>query len=334
MNTDHYISLIYQQLKGTIGSEEARQLQDWEAASDANRQVASNIRTAWKASEQHDLPFDLNFDSDFAKVQSRLDLSEKTTTKVVAMQPRRTWLRVAAAVLFLLVTGIVLRTMLNQEVAWKNVTASTAIQELELSDGSKVWLNAGSSLSFPEKFSDTERPIKLTGEAFFEVTKDADRPFQVATNRTTVTVLGTAFNVRDVDTETTSSVSVKEGKVNVMATKNQQEVVLTKNEKAVYDDANNKLTETQDLNLNGLAWQRKKLRFQETPFSNVVGTIALQYQVSVTIRNQEMMDCLVNGQYNLATEVQPLLKNIAVIYGAKVNQLGKNNFEIIGGNCP
>lgn len=333
MNTDFYISLIYQQLQGTIGSEAAKKLREWEVASQENRQVAAEIRQAWKASAQHDLPFGLDLDSDFAKVQSRLNLPAEKMAKVVPMKSRRRWLRIAAAIAFLLVAGFILQNMLTNDVAWKEVTASAEVQELSLPDGSKIWLNAGSTLSYPEQFSDNERPVKLNGEAFFEVAKDANRPFQVLTNRAMVTVLGTAFNVRDLADETASAVSVKEGKVRVEATKTQQEVVLIANEKAVFDEVNNTLIKEEDKNLNGLAWQRKKLKFQETTFMDVAGTIAQQYQVSVTIRNQEMLQCLVNGQYNLATEVASLLKNIAAIYGAEVTEVGERNFEITGGSC-
>ncbi|MFT6360757.1 MAG: hypothetical protein ACJAYJ_004999, partial [Saprospiraceae bacterium] len=60
---------------------------------------------------------------------------------------------------------------------------------------------------------------------------------------------------------------------------------------------------------------------------------AQQYQISVTIRNQKMMQCLVNGQYNLTTNVENLLKNISSIYREEVTKLGENNFEITGGSC-
>jgi transmembrane sensor len=113
------------------------------------------------------LPFDLNIDSDFAKVQSRLNLSKKPNAKVLQIKPPRTWLRVAAAVAFLLVTGFILQNMLNEKVAWKNMTASADIQELKLPDGSIIWLNVGSTLSYPETFSDTERTVKLTGGSVF-----------------------------------------------------------------------------------------------------------------------------------------------------------------------
>ncbi|MFT4761258.1 MAG: ferric-dicitrate binding protein FerR (iron transport regulator) [Saprospiraceae bacterium] len=146
-------------------------------------------------------------------------------------------------------------------------------------------------------------------------------------------MLGTAFNVRDLATETMNSVSIKEGKVSVEATKNQQKVILTANEKAIYNAVTNELIEEKDLNLNDLAWQRKKLKFQEMAFADVAGAIAQQYQISVTIRNQKMMQCLVNGQYNLTTNVENLLKNISSIYRAEVTKLGENNFEITGGSC-
>ena len=334
MNTDFYISLIYQQLQGTIGSEDAEKLRAWEAKEKEHQRIAAEIREAWEASAQHDLPFDLNMEADFGKVLSRLDMTEKESVKVVQMKPRRTWLRIAAAIAFLLTVGFILQNMLTNDVVWKEVTAKADMQELSMPDGSTIWLNTGSTLSYPEVFSDNDRVVKLNGEAFFEITKDTNRPFRVSTNRTTVTVLGTAFNVRDRANETASAVSVKEGKVRVEATKTQEKVTLTANESAVFDEVNNTLVKEQDRNLNGLAWQRKKLRFQETAFADVAGTIAQQYQVSVTIRNEEIMQCLVNGQYDLATEAVSLLKNIAAIYGAEVTEVGERHFEITGGNCP
>ncbi|UZJ66049.1 FecR family protein [Sphingobacterium sp. KU25419] len=67
--------------------------------------------------------------------------------------------------------------------------------KLELSDGTKVWINAMSRLKFPESFGSGERKVQLEGEAYFEVSKDPDRPFIVQANGTDVKVLGTHFNV-------------------------------------------------------------------------------------------------------------------------------------------
>jgi transmembrane sensor len=87
--------------------------------------------------------------------------------------------------------------------------------QLVLADGTKVWMNASSSLHFPTSFPGKERVVELTGEAYFEVAKDAQRRFSVKVNGTTVNVLGTHFNVMAYDNESAMAVTLMEGSVNV-----------------------------------------------------------------------------------------------------------------------
>ena len=87
--------------------------------------------------------------------------------------------------------------------------------QLQLADGSKVWMNAGSSLHFPTAFHGKERIVELTGEAYFEIAKDAKRPFRVKVNDMQVNVLGTHFNIMAYDNEAATAVTLLEGAVNV-----------------------------------------------------------------------------------------------------------------------
>lgn len=87
--------------------------------------------------------------------------------------------------------------------------------KVQLPDGSKVWLNASSSIRFPSVFPAKERPVEITGEAYFEVTKDAARPFTVLFNGSTVQVLGTSFNIMAYPEEGTSRTTLVEGSVSV-----------------------------------------------------------------------------------------------------------------------
>lgn len=85
--------------------------------------------------------------------------------------------------------------------------------QLVLADGSKVWMNAGSSLRFPTSFPGKEREVVLSGEAYFEIAKDPQRPFRVKVNNMQVQVLGTHFNVMAYDNEITAAVTLLEGSV-------------------------------------------------------------------------------------------------------------------------
>ena len=310
MKSDKYIKLISKQLEGTLSPKEAKELRAYEKNS----------------ADNYDLPFDLDKDADFAKVSSRLNRTAKTVQMPVG---RNRWMRVAAAAAILVVAGFLFRNYFNSDTVWENVTASTEIQELQLADGTKVWLNAGSSLSYPQVFSDTERSVNLEGEAYFEVTKDTKKRFQVLTEQTTITVLGTAFNVRAESDEKTTEVAVSEGKVQVEEKQSAQKVILSVNERAVYNHVSNELKETQDTDLNDLAWQRKKLKFTGTSLQNVLSVIEKQYGVSIVLENQNIANCEIAGNYKTSTSVINLLKNISQ---AEITEKD-GKYILTGGKC-
>jgi len=88
-------------------------------------------------------------------------------------------------------------------------------QQLTLSDGTKVWLNAGSSVRFPTRFSGTQRKVEITGEVYFEVASNAARPFMVTTGKEDIMVLGTHFNVNAYPDESTVRTTLLEGSIRV-----------------------------------------------------------------------------------------------------------------------
>ena len=115
---------------------------------------------------------------------------------------------------------------------------------ISLSDGTKVWLNAGSKLIFPQKFSGKNRKVYLKGEAYFEVFKDKEIPFIVSADNMNVTVHGTEFNMRNNDFENDLEVVLVVGAVSLRENSSinilDKEVKLTPNQKAVYSKAENK----------------------------------------------------------------------------------------------
>ena len=106
-----------------------------------------------------------------------------------------------------------------------------------LPDGSQVWLNSDSKLSYGERFNDTIREVSLEGEAYFDVIKDKNRPFIVMTNALNIRVLGTAFNIKSYAQDATIETTLIRGMIEVRknnepATK---KIVLTPNEKLIYN---------------------------------------------------------------------------------------------------
>ena len=111
-----------------------------------------------------------------------------------------------------------------------------------MEDGTVILLKPNSSIEYPAKFSAVDRKVTLKGEAFFDVTKDKNRPFIISTSELTVKVLGTSFNVMAYEGAKEISVAVKTGKVSVVKSKDEvtnrpqlNEVILTPNQEVIYN---------------------------------------------------------------------------------------------------
>ncbi len=141
------------------------------------------------------------------------------------------------------------------------VPRGSKVVHLTLSDGTKVWLNAASSLKYPVYFSGSERKIEITGEAYFEVSKDAHRPFivQKKNENLKVEVLGTHFNINAYDDEIAAKITLLEGKVNVLLGKEKQR--LNPGQQALVNQQI-KLVDNADIK-QVMAWKEGKFDFGE-----------------------------------------------------------------------
>jgi ferric-dicitrate binding protein FerR (iron transport regulator) len=208
--------------------------------SDDERQLIDNFYNKLQESEEGWEAF-----SEEAKKQIRTEIYDaiqrKKREKEAPARSIRSWIwKVAASIVFVLGVGITY--YINQPVQEINyLTKSTSKGQkatITLSDGSTVRLNAQSSITYPENFAEELRELELIGEAFFDITKDKDRPFIVSSHKIQTTVLGTTFNINAYDSAAVS-VALVSGKVKVNATPdnqsfNQSEVYLNPGESAFY----------------------------------------------------------------------------------------------------
>ena len=153
-----------------------------------------------------------------------------------------------------------------------------------LPDGSVVRLNSASEIKYPSKFTDTLREVYLTGQAFFEVTKNANAPFIVHTKHFSTHVLGTSFDIQCYDSESLNHVAVVTGKVQVTTSTGDEEVLTPKN-MSTYDVDKKSLSKTKFDPAILLAWRDGVLSFDHAGFKEVAATLSRWYGVSVVIEN-------------------------------------------------
>ncbi|WP_286859492.1 MULTISPECIES: FecR family protein [Sphingobacterium] len=151
--------------------------------------------------------------------------------------------------------------------------------EIQLPDGSTVWVNANSKLYFPNRFPANERSVKVEGEAFFKVQKDKKRPFKVQTGDLNISVLGTSFNVRAYQTKHISTTLI-EGSVQL--TYHDQRIIMTPGEKA-FIDAKNKL-QIQTVDIEGAtAWKEGYFYFKDESLGKILQDVSNWYDLKVSI---------------------------------------------------
>jgi transmembrane sensor len=155
--------------------------------------------------------------------------------------------------------------------------------QVVLPDGTKVWLNAASSLKFPIAFTGNERNVELTGEAYFEVAKNAAKPFFVKTSTQTVEVLGTHFNINSYTDEQATKTTLLEGSVKVIGNYGKLMVKLTPGEQAVNNTGGINVVHNADID-EAVAWKNGKFLFTNTNLQTIMRQLSRWYDVDVEYR--------------------------------------------------
>ncbi|WP_316850430.1 FecR family protein [Pedobacter agri] len=149
-----------------------------------------------------------------------------------------------------------------------------------LSDGTKVWLNSASSLTFPSDFIGAQRNVKLTGEGYFEVAHQAQKPFVVETNKQSVEVLGTHFNINAYADEDQVKTTLLTGSVKVRTPNKMQSALLKPGEAAILTDKSLSVHQA-DVN-QSIDWINGRFNFSHTDVKSVLRKIARWYDIEVS----------------------------------------------------
>ena len=201
----------------------------------------------------------------------------------------------------------------NDEAFYNKITTPRGGQyQVTFTDGSKVWLNAASSIRFPVVFTGKYRKVEITGEAYFEVAKNKTMPFKVKANNSEIEVLGTHFNVSAYNDETEIKATLLEGKVKVSAldSDNKSPAVLEPGEQAAIDKEgkinvkNN--ADTQEV----MAWMNGYFQFKSADLKTILRQIARWYDVDIEYKGNTNM--LFTGQLTRNENVSKVLSKLAL----------------------
>lgn len=218
----------------------------------------------------------------------------------------------------------------------KRLNSTNQNQTAYLVDGTRVTLRSGASISYPVFLQQDKRVVYLNGDAFFEVAKDANRPFYVYTNDIVLRVLGTSFNVSNNKNNGNITVVVKTGKVSVYknSSRNKAEYILTPNQLITYTPQSRRIVKS-DLDSARIRLSDKpeahpiNFKFEETPVAKIFETLEEGYGIRINFDEEVFSQCLVTT--SLTDEVfEEKLKIICEAINA--NYRIADNQVYIGGN--
>jgi transmembrane sensor len=265
--------IIARKFQGTATEQDLSALQQWLEASETNRREYEQLQLIWNKGAEifHSTPF--NTKDAWEKIDNTIRKNEK---KAMVFPLKR----LAIAVSFLAALFIAWYYWTSGGSSMQQVTATNASHPITLPDGSTVVLRKGGTIQYAATFKGFVRKVELKGEAWFQVQPNAQQPFLISTDHSTIKVLGTSFLVHATDNG--DEVIVSSGKVSMVNKQPKgKQVILTAGQKALLSNGN--LLQEAVSDSNYLAWKTGLLEFRNTPLPDVLKDIADYYSLQLII---------------------------------------------------
>ena len=182
-----------------------------------------------------------------------------------------------------------------------------------LPDCSKVWLNAGSVLIYPSQFLSDERNVCLSGEAYFDVTKDAEKPFTVSMNQLKLTVLGTTFNATSYPDTPEITTTLETGKLKINIDGQTGDYILNPSDQLVYNSKTGEVNISQVNTADYSAWRMGALYFNDTPFADAVRQLERTYGVKIHVLSSNHSGQTIRAHFNPNEPVDRVMNIIKML---------------------
>ena len=328
---EHYEHLILKLLDGTISAEEKKDLDRWAAESAGNREIVERSSLLWKLGKQASPVTNFQTEQEWEKLASRVNETPREHAKERVLTPGSYALRVAASVAFLMLCSFILYlTVFKQQTI---VTESNGtITHLTLPDGSEVWLNKESKLIYADNFPGKERLVELSGEAFFQVTKNPDKAFIIHTSEADVRVLGTSFNVKAYGQDTSTGVFVVTGLVQFSSRHGQHTGLALKPGEGATLIHGQSMAVREAESENVLAWKDRKLTFKKTHLREVAKTLERYFGITVEVTNKDLLTCRFTSSFN-DPSLEEVMEALRVSLDLQIVHQSGNVYRLEGNGC-
>jgi len=314
--------LVTKYLDRKLSGEEESEFSLWLNADEKNQQYFKNIEQIWKIPDKP-LPLP-DVEKAYQNVKYKSGIIDPDTKQSLKPTLRKTIIykynsllgsriiQAAAIMIIISLISFILYQPASPAKMIELIVANAERKDLVLPDGTQIILDAGSIMTYPEKFNTDERKVYLNGEAYFQVETNPDQPFIIETNDALITVLGTKFNIRSWQEEEQITVAVAHGKVSLTCLNNNEPVskVTLRTNQVSYMAKGGNPSAPQYADIESfLSWQQREKYFKSVPLVTVLDQLQRWYDVEFHLPNDKSG----NQPINIFIENKPIENIIEVI---------------------
>jgi ferric-dicitrate binding protein FerR (iron transport regulator) len=282
------ISLLDRFMKGETSDQENTQLLKWFRSEQSQKEIVAFYQKRWEEKSDSQMPLDIQ-ERMFHQIKTRVD--ESGRKRKIHNHTFAYWLQYAAAIILLFAIGLGTHTFIKRPQSINKELLVTAEKgqraNVTLPDGTKVWINSHSQISYPTDYGENERRLSLNGEAYFEVAKDENKRFIVNAGEMEVEALGTSFNIKAYSEDETIITTLFSGKIKTTVANASTE--LLPNQFASYNRQSRKLTYMDAENVNYASmWRNNELAFNSQLLSEIATTLHRLYNVNIEFKSEKL----------------------------------------------
>lgn len=361
---DIYISLIVRYLKKEISEKEKKELFHWVYKNHDNEKFFYNLKDIWETAHYESISNGADTNAEWEKLalSAIMEESNHFHEKKLNTQTIYRVVQIAAVLVITFGIGFFVQKNLPEETTYTNVNVPYgAKSELELPDGSKVWVNSGSTLKYPTNLNSKEVNFFLEGEAYFQIAKNPKRKLNVKTSTINIQVLGTTFNVKSYTDENVVETTLLEGSISITGKVGdrviKEAIFLKPNEQAKLTNSENSIeirketgesvsegnnSEAEEFSLKPepqlqitkgievehfVSWKNNVLSFKNERFEDLAKKMERWYNVQIEIKDSSLINSRYTGKFEKESIEQAMKAlSLSLPFTYKIE---KNKIEII-----
>ncbi len=311
--------ILIKYITGQCTEEEKSEVQAW-LKEDIDHNRLFELEQIWGLKAEKQFSDSTRLDKSFDRLSRTIAQKEALKKKVNA---KNLFIRCMKYAAVITVVGLLTFNLLETKVEINNTPDNVVMVPkgqrvcLALSDGSKVWLNAGSRFSYPAKFSKKERTVTLDGEGYFEVAKNPKSPFKVKLPALDIKVLGTKFNVSAFENEP-NLISLCEGSVEVSTLDGRDRKIMEPNDVIYYTVKNGMVLKRNSISQSARSWITGDLKFENKTLLEMAKVIERKYNVTLKIVDgslaEEFFTCHFRDDLSIDQAMELLKKTQKIDY--------------------